>query len=126
MLKEENDNYIKMNLTISECSNKDKNQKKFETTINFEKNRINFVFEIDIGTNNIKRFKLKLIQEKFDEYKMDINKIFLHFYKKIMNEPKKLQPDYLENLSEDLLKVLDKNKNESINIYFETIFFLLL
>ena len=125
MLKEKNDNYIKMNLTISKCSNEDKNSKKFETTINFTKNRINFVFEIDIGTNHIKKI-IKFTQEKFDEYKMDINEIFLHFYKKIMNEPKKLQPDYLENLSEDLLKVLDKNKNESINIYFETIFFLLL
>ena len=43
-----------------------------------------------------------------------------------MKEPKELQPEYLENLNDDLLKALDKNKNEAINIYFETIFFLLL
>ena len=55
MLKDENDNYIKMNLIISNCSNENKKSNIYETTINFTKNRINFVFEINIGNNLLKK-----------------------------------------------------------------------
>ena len=123
LLKDENQEYIKINLAISNNSMENKNPLKYGIIINFTKNRTNFIFGLKIGglIN-----KTTLFEDKFDSCNIKFNLNFTYFHKNIMKMPPNIQPNYLENLGQDTISFLGRNKNEKLNINFEILFFLFL
>ena len=120
----ENKRSIKIFLIVSNCSNEDNNRKKYEIIINYQSNKINFIFNLDIGNST----KTKLYDDtRFEKLIIDFNKNFQIFYKEEKKRNNEYdEADYIENLAKDSLAYLEEEKNDIFDINFDIIIFLLI
>ena len=114
---------IKIYLVISNLSDEDKYSKKYEIIINYEPNRRNFIFNLNISNSiGISFFG----DNRFEHLPIDFNYNFLLFYNQKKEINVEYQYDYHKNLAKDTLSYLEEKKNEILDINFEIIIFLLL
>ena len=113
---------IKIYLTVSNLSNEDEKINKYEVIINYEPNRINFIFNLSIG-NSVKTSILD--DNRFESLNIDFNSNFQYFYDE-RSKVKENEADYIENLAKDSLNYLESLNGGVFEVYFEIIFFLLL
>ena len=113
---------IKIYLTVSNLSVENENINKYEVIINYEPNRINFIFNLSIG-NSVKTSILD--DNRFESLNIDFNSNFQYFYDE-RSKVKENEADYIENLAKDSLNYLESLNGGVFEVYFEIIFFLLL
>ena len=113
--------YIKMNLNFADTSKKFNNIENCEILINLEKNRINFIFGLEIGDLN-KRYNYS--HKKLDSYFISFNLNFNYFNKYIIeNVENEFQADYLEYLIKDAKIFLEKiHEEKNLEFNFSIIF----
>jgi len=120
--KENEKQNIKIYLTVSNLPNEDEKINKYEVIINYEPNRINFIFNLSIG-NSVKTSILD--DNRFESLNIDFNSNFQYFYDE-RSKVKENEADCIENLAKDSLNYLESLNGGVFEVYFEIIFFLLL
>lgn len=113
--------YIKINLNIADTSKNYNNIESYEILINLEKNRINFIFGLEIGNLNNQR---KYSDKRLDSYDINFNHNFNYFYNNIIEKVEDgLQANYLEYLIKDAKMFLEKVRDEeNLELDFSIIF----